>query len=89
MVNPFAERLTFLDEQTRTRRDHRKYLALIRTIALLHQHQRAVRQLARPGAEPVAYIEATRRRHRRRQPPGPRGAGDARWTSCRRRRGAC
>jgi DNA primase catalytic core len=59
VVNPFAERLTFLDEQTRTRRDHRKYLALIRTIALLHQHQREVRQLARPGAEPVAYIEAT------------------------------
>ena len=59
VVNPFAERLTFLDEQTRTRRDHRKYLALIRTIALLHQHQRPVLQLARPGAEPVAYIEAT------------------------------
>ena len=59
VVNPFAERLTFLDEQTRTRRDHRKYLALIRTIALLHQHQRPVRQLARPGQEPVAYIEAT------------------------------
>jgi DNA primase catalytic core len=64
VVNPFAERLTFLDEQTRTRRDHRKYLALIRTIALLHQHQRPVLQLVRPGAatgggEPVAYIEAT------------------------------
>ena len=64
VVNPFAERLTFLDEQTRTRRDHRKYLALIRTIALLHQHQRPVLSLARPGAatgggEPVAYIEAT------------------------------
>jgi DNA primase len=64
VVNPFAERLTFLDEQTRTRRDHRKYLALIRTIALLHQHQRPVLSLARrsgepSGAEPVAYIEAT------------------------------
>jgi hypothetical protein len=59
VVNPFAERLTFLDEQTRTRRDHRKYLALIRTIALLHQHQRPVLSLARPGQEPVAYIEAT------------------------------
>ena len=59
VVNPYAERLTFLDEQTRTRRDHRKYLALIRTIALLHQHQRPILSLARPGAEPVAYIEAT------------------------------
>jgi hypothetical protein len=59
VVNPYAERLTFLDEQTRTRRDHRKYLALIRTIALLHQHQRPILNLAREGAEPVAYIEAT------------------------------
>ncbi|WP_426043141.1 CHC2 zinc finger domain-containing protein [Brevundimonas sp. TWP2-3-4b1] len=59
VVNPYAERLTFLDDQTRTRRDHRKYLALIRTVALLRQHQRPVRQLIRPGAEPVAYIEAT------------------------------
>ena len=72
VVNPWAERLTFLDEQTRTRRDHRKYLALIRTIALLHQHQRPVRQLPRPGGprgeppggdgpggDPLAYIEAT------------------------------
>ena len=59
VVNPFAERLTFLDEQTRTRRDHRKYLALIRTIALLHQHQRPVLRLPRPGQESVAYIEAT------------------------------
>ncbi|MFN4162881.1 MAG: hypothetical protein ACK4FW_13100, partial [Stenotrophomonas sp.] len=66
VVNPFAERLTFLDDQTRTRRDHRKYLGLIRAIALLHQHQRPIRTLARPeggdpdaGGEPVAYIEAT------------------------------
>jgi DNA primase catalytic core len=59
VVNPYAERLTFLDDKTRTRRDHRKYLALIRAIALLHQHQRPIRSLARPGGEPVAYIEAT------------------------------
>lgn len=60
VVNPFAERLTFLDDQTRTRRDHRKYLGLIRAIALLHQHQRPIRTLARPeGGEPVLYIEAT------------------------------
>lgn len=59
VVNPFAEHLTFLDDKTRTRRDHRKYLGLIRAIALLHQHQRPTRTLARPGGEPVAYIEAT------------------------------
>ena len=38
--NPFAARLTFPDESTRLRRDQKKYLALIRAIALLHQHQR-------------------------------------------------
>jgi len=59
VVNPYAEGLTFLDDKTRTRRDHRKYLALIRAIALLHQHQRPIRRLERPGAEPLDYIEAS------------------------------
>jgi hypothetical protein len=59
VVNPYADQLTFLDDKTRTRRDHRKYLALIRSIALLHQHQRPIRTLERPGLEPIAYIEAT------------------------------
>ncbi|MFN3465298.1 MAG: CHC2 zinc finger domain-containing protein [Terricaulis sp.] len=58
VVNPHAERLTFLDDKTRTRRDHRKYLALIRVIALLHQHQRPIRTLERAGAT-IDYIEAT------------------------------
>ncbi len=40
VVNPFADQLTFTAERTRTRRDHEKYLTLIDTIALLHQHQR-------------------------------------------------
>lgn len=59
VVNPFAEHLTFLDDKTRTRRDHRKYLALIRAIALLHQHQRPIRTLVRPGLPAIDYIEAT------------------------------
>jgi hypothetical protein len=59
VVNPYAERLTFLDDKTRTRRDHRKYLALIRAIALLHQHQRLIRTLEREGQAPIEYIEAT------------------------------
>ncbi|WP_082560702.1 CHC2 zinc finger domain-containing protein [Caulobacter sp. Root487D2Y] len=59
VVNPYAEQLTFLDDKTRTRRDHRKYLGLIRAIALLHQHQRPIRQLVRPGREVVDYVEAT------------------------------
>ncbi|MFN3465522.1 MAG: CHC2 zinc finger domain-containing protein [Terricaulis sp.] len=58
VVNPYAEQLTFLDDKTRTRRDHRKYLALIRAIALLHQHQRPIQTLERDGRT-LDYIEAT------------------------------
>lgn len=43
VVNPFAAQLSFRDDQTRSRRDHVKYLTLIRSIALLHQFQREVR----------------------------------------------
>jgi DNA primase len=43
VVNPYAHRLTFLDDRTRTRRDHEKYLTLIDVIALVHQHQREVK----------------------------------------------
>ena len=59
VVNPFAQHLTFLADKTRTRRDHGKYLALIRAIAVLHQHQREIRTLTSPDGNPVAYIEAT------------------------------
>ena len=54
VVNPFAEQLTFLSDQTRTRRDHEKYLTLIDTIALLHQYQREVKTHAG-----IDYIEVT------------------------------
>ncbi len=54
VVNPYAPQLTFLSDRTRTRRDHVKYLTLIRTIALLHQHQREIKT-----HEGLRYIEAT------------------------------
>ena len=54
VVNPFARQLTFMDDRTRTRRDHMKYLALIRTLTLLHQYQRPTKT-----AGNVAYIEVT------------------------------
>jgi DNA primase len=56
VVNPFADALTFLDDKTRTRRDHMKYLTLIRAIALLHQHQRRVKTVASNG-QTLRYIE--------------------------------
>ncbi len=43
IINPFAKRLTFLDDKTRTRRDHEKYLSLIDTIAFLNQYQRQIK----------------------------------------------
>jgi DNA primase len=58
VLNPYAPHLTFLDDRTRTRRDHEKYLTLIDTIALLHQHQRRVQRIERDGRA-VEYIEAT------------------------------
>ena len=58
VANPYARELTFLDSQTRTRRDHMKYLALIRSIALLHQHQRPRKTVAHRG-QALEYIEVT------------------------------
>ncbi|MCP9491974.1 MAG: CHC2 zinc finger domain-containing protein [Solirubrobacteraceae bacterium MAG38_C4-C5] len=58
VVNPYATRLAFSDAQTRTRRDHLKYLTLIRAIALLHQHQRPRKSASVEGRQ-VVYIEAT------------------------------
>ena len=59
VVNPFAERLTFQDDRTRARRDHTKYLALIRVIALLHQHQRPILTATDDRGNAVEYIEVT------------------------------
>jgi hypothetical protein len=58
VANPYARELTFLDSQTRTRRDHMKYLTLIRTIALLHQWQRPHKTVEHRGRA-VEYIEVT------------------------------
>jgi DNA primase len=58
VANPYAERLTFVDHQTRTRRDHTKYLTLIQTIALLHQHQRPKKRTSR-GGKVYEYIEVS------------------------------
>lgn len=58
VANPFAERLTFIDDKTRTRRDHMKYLMLIRTIALLHQYQREIKRIHHNG-QALEYIEVT------------------------------
>ena len=58
VANPFAEKLTFIDDRTRTRRDHMKYLTLIRSIALLHQYQRPHQTVEHEGQK-LTYIEVT------------------------------
>jgi DNA primase len=58
VVNPYAEELTFLDDRTRMRRDHAKYLTLIEAITLLRQHQRDIKALRQGGAV-IEYIEVT------------------------------
>ena len=58
VLNPYALGLTFPSGRTRNRRDHEKYLTLIDSIALLHQHQR-VRGEHISGDRRVEYIEVT------------------------------
>jgi hypothetical protein len=62
VVNPYADRLTFLSDRTRARRDHEKYLTLIDAIALLHQHQRVIHRApgkdgGTDGGADLAYVE--------------------------------
>jgi DNA primase catalytic core len=58
VINPYADQLTFLDDKTRTRRDHEKYLTLIDSIALLHQYQRETKTIEHNGAT-IEYVEVT------------------------------
>jgi len=58
VVNPYARFLSFRADRPRTRRDHMKYLGLIRAIAFLHQHQRPRRSVVIALRE-TTYIEVT------------------------------
>ena len=59
VVNPQAPALSFAAHQTRLRRDHAKYLALIDAVAFLHQHQRERKTATFPDGSTLEYIEAT------------------------------
>ncbi len=56
VVNPYAPKLAYPDGRLQMRREQKKYLTLIKTIALLHQHQREVKR-ARRGDVEVEYVE--------------------------------
>lgn len=58
VVNPYATQLTFPDQATRTRRDHTKYLILIRAITLLRQYQRDIKTTTH-RSDLKEYIEVT------------------------------
>jgi DNA primase len=58
VVNPFVEYLNYPSERLIHRREQRKYLSLINSIALLHQYQREVKT-ARRGDIEIEYIEVT------------------------------
>jgi len=59
VVNPFAPELDFASHVTRTRRDHMKYLTLIRAVTLLFQYQRPLKMTLHRGRR-IEYIESTR-----------------------------
>lgn len=62
VINPYAHQLTFLDDKTRTRRDHEKYLTLIDAITLLHQYQRPLKTFKDGGksnGNPTLYVSVT------------------------------
>jgi hypothetical protein len=59
VANPFATELTFTAQRTRTRRDHTKYLGLIKAIALLHQYQREPITCRSPSGKPVEMLPIT------------------------------
>ena len=58
VVNPFAEYLTFANDRLRTRRDHKKYLNLIKAITYLYQYQRPLKKKEHNG-KTIEYIEVT------------------------------
>jgi DNA primase len=58
VVNPYVEQLTYPSDRLLHRREQKKYLALINSIALLHQHQREVKRAVRGDVE-IEYVEVT------------------------------
>ncbi len=56
VINDFAEHLTFPSDSLRARRDHKKYLGLIKAIAFLHQYQREIKTVEHEG-KTIQYIE--------------------------------
>ncbi len=59
VLNPYAQQLGFPVHSLRARRDHKKYLMLIKAVAFLHQYQRKIQEGER-GGQRFRYLEVTR-----------------------------
>ena len=59
VIIPGADQLRFAAGSSRLRRDHVKFLTLIKAVALLHQHQRTPKTHTTPAGTTLEYIEAT------------------------------
>ena len=59
VINPYAPQLRFPAHSLRARRDHKKYLMLIKAIAFLYQQQRPVKEHLH-GDQVLRYVEVTR-----------------------------
>ncbi len=56
IANPYSNQLTFIDTILRARREQPKYLAIIKTIALLRQYQKEIKTIEADG-HMIEYIE--------------------------------
>jgi DNA primase len=59
VVNPLAPALSYPSDRLILRREQKKYLSLIKAIALLHQHQRERKTVDAGNGRRVDYIEVT------------------------------
>lgn len=64
VINPYAEKLSYPSESLRARRDHKKYLGLIKSIAFLRQYQRQIKSIEHhpstalgAGGKIIEYID--------------------------------
>jgi DNA primase catalytic core len=56
VINPYASYLSYPSDSLRARRDHKKYLGLIKAIAFLHQYQREIKTIGY-GNDVTQFIE--------------------------------
>jgi hypothetical protein len=59
VVNPYFNDLTYPDNQLLMRREQKKYLTLIKSIAFLHQYQREIKTIKDADGREIKYIEVT------------------------------